>query len=256
MVIVRSVVALAASSGWYIFQMDVHNVFLQGGLNENLYMVVPEIMDEALIVVLVYVDDLLVTSSTLVHIQKTRKILKSKFKMKDLGELKYFLGIGFFRSKKGIYMCQRKYALELVSQMGLSGIKPAETPLEFNHKLTSLEFDKEIKPKNLAHDKLLENRGAYQRIIGKLIYLTLTRTDLLFVVQALSQHMNAPKQSHLDAATGVVRYIKRTTGLDLLLSANGELNLVVYYDSDWASYVETRRSVTGNLVKFGEALIS
>lgn len=63
-----------------------------------------------------------------------------KFKMKDLGELKYFLEIEFSMSKKGIIICQRKYALELVSEMGLSGSKPASTPLEFNHKLTSIDY--------------------------------------------------------------------------------------------------------------------
>lgn len=61
----------------------------------------------------------------------------------------------------------------------------------------------------------------------------MTRPDLSFVVQVLSQYMHAPKQSHLDIAARVVRYIKRTTGFSLLMPANGELNLVPYCDSDW-----------------------
>ncbi|XP_070011026.1 uncharacterized mitochondrial protein AtMg00810-like [Nicotiana sylvestris] len=65
--------------------------------------------------------------------------------MNDLGELKYFLGIEFLRSQKGILMCQRKYALELVSELGLAEGKPAYTPLEFNQKLTSVEFDQVVK---------------------------------------------------------------------------------------------------------------
>ncbi|XP_047264104.1 uncharacterized mitochondrial protein AtMg00810-like [Capsicum annuum] len=143
-------------------------------------------MDKAVIVVLVYVDDLLIIGSSLVHIQKTKKDLKSKFKIKDLGELKYFLRIEFSR-------CE-------VSEMGLCGSKTAGTPLEFNHKLTFLEFDKKIRPENLTHDKLLEDRGAYQGL--------------------------------------VFRYIKGTTGLVLLMPANGELNLVADCDSDWGSCVK------------------
>ncbi|XP_070009787.1 uncharacterized mitochondrial protein AtMg00810-like [Nicotiana sylvestris] len=91
-----------------------------------------------LVVILVYVDDLLVTSSNLLLIQQVRKDLQEKFKMKDLGELKYFLGIEFPRSQEGILMCQRKYALELVSELGLAGGKPSHTPLEFNKKLISV----------------------------------------------------------------------------------------------------------------------
>ncbi|XP_075096151.1 uncharacterized protein LOC142174258 [Nicotiana tabacum] len=91
----------------------------------------------ALVVVLVYVDDLLVTGSCSNLIVKTRNNLKLKFKMKDLDELKFFLRIEFARSRKGIVMSQRKYALKLFSEMGLGGSKPARTPLEFNVKLTS-----------------------------------------------------------------------------------------------------------------------
>ena len=65
--------------------------------------------------------------------------------MKDLGELKFFLGIKFSRSDKGILMSQRKYALELISESGLGGAKPACTPLEMNQKLTSVQYDKHIK---------------------------------------------------------------------------------------------------------------
>ncbi|XP_070049055.1 uncharacterized mitochondrial protein AtMg00810-like [Nicotiana tomentosiformis] len=93
------------------------------------------------VLILVFVDDLIVTSSNLHLIKQVRKVLQERFKMKDLGELKYFLGIEFSRSQEGIVMCQRKYALELVSELGLAGGKPVFTPLEFNHKLTSIEFD-------------------------------------------------------------------------------------------------------------------
>ncbi|XP_075092025.1 uncharacterized protein LOC107784790 [Nicotiana tabacum] len=148
--------------------MYVHNAFLQGDLLEEVYMHVPDgflsqgechqKVDLGLVVILVYVDDLLVIGSSLALIKQVRKRLQERFKMKYLGELKYFLGIEFSRSQEGIVMCQRKYALELVSELGLVGGKPAATPLEFNHKLTSIEFDKEIPDANATVDKELEEK--------------------------------------------------------------------------------------------------
>ncbi|XP_019240444.1 PREDICTED: uncharacterized protein LOC109220427 [Nicotiana attenuata] len=252
MVTVRSVLAIAAAKHWAIFQMDVHNAFLQGDLLED-YMEVPPgfasqggstvKVESELIVVLVYVDDLLVTGSNQRLILQTRNDLKLKFKMKDLGELKFFLGIEFARSSKGIVMSQRKYALELIAEMGLSGAKPAGTPLEAN---SSLE----------AEDKLLADAGKYQRLIGRLLNLTMTRVDIAYVVQVLSQHMHKPKQSHMEATLRVVRYIKGSPGLGLLMPSGDSGKLEGFCDSDWGGCLQTRRSVTGYLVKFGDALIS
>lgn len=80
-------------------------------------------------------------------------------------------------------MHQRKYALELVSETGLAGARPASPPLEYNVKLTSAE------PGNDYHDKLLSGVGEYQRMVGKLLYLTNTRLDITFAVQTLSQYI-------------------------------------------------------------------
>ena len=92
-------------------------------------------------IVLVYVDDLLLTGSNANLIDATKTKLHQQFKMKDLGNLKYFLGIEVLRSTSGVILNQRKYVLELISDTGLSGSKPAITPLESNVRLTSLEYD-------------------------------------------------------------------------------------------------------------------
>ncbi|MDV3192372.1 MAG: reverse transcriptase domain-containing protein, partial [Candidatus Phytoplasma australasiaticum] len=93
----------------------------------------------------------------------------SHFKIKDLGELKYFLGIEFLRSSKGIVMNQRKYALELIAEAGLGTVKPHMTPLDCNQKLTSVEY---------AADTLYEDVSRYQRLIEKMLYLYLIITTL------------------------------------------------------------------------------
>ncbi|XP_019231436.1 PREDICTED: uncharacterized protein LOC109212260 [Nicotiana attenuata] len=185
-----------------------------------------------IVVILVYVDDLLITGNNQQLLCETRSDLKKRFKMKDLGELKFFLGIEFARSRQGILMCQRKYALELISESGLSGAKPAATPLKLNQKLTTTEFDKCFSTKNTNSDEVLKNPGTYQRLVGRLLYLTMTRPDIAFMVQVLSQFMHCPKVSHMEAALRVVRYLKQAPGLGLLMPGESSSKLTAYCDSD------------------------
>ncbi|XP_070049498.1 uncharacterized mitochondrial protein AtMg00810-like [Nicotiana tomentosiformis] len=125
-------------------------------------------------------------------------------------------------------MSQRKYALELISEVGLSAAKPASTPMELNQKLTTVEYDLSFTEGNATTDEVLRDPSIYQRLVGKLLYLT----------------------------SRVVRYIKEIPGLEFLMPAEDSKNLIAYCDSDWGACVQTRRSVTGYLVKFGNALVS
>ncbi|XP_019225132.1 PREDICTED: uncharacterized protein LOC109206730 [Nicotiana attenuata] len=211
-----------------------------GDLFEEVYMHLPQGFGtkgsleprrgDALVVALVYVDDLLVIGNNQQLIQAARDSLQKKFKMKDLGELRFFLGIEFARSKAGILMNQCKYTLDLISNSGLGGEKPVSTPLEVNQKLTSVEFDEAPKTKD-DEDTILADDEPYQRLVGKLLYLTMTRPHITYVVQ------NAP-------------------GLGLLMSSADSRSLVAYCDSDWAACRQSRKSVTGYIVKYGESLIS
>lgn len=92
-------------------------------------------------IVLIYVDNLLLTGNDIVMIKETKKALQHAFKITDLGELRYFLGLEFARYEDGILMHQRKYTLELIADIGLAGAKPVTTPMELNQKLTSVEFN-------------------------------------------------------------------------------------------------------------------
>ncbi|XP_019266133.1 PREDICTED: uncharacterized protein LOC109243629 [Nicotiana attenuata] len=132
------------------------------------------------------------------------------------GEMKYFLGLEIARSKQGIIVCQRKFALDLISDLGLAGSKPAGTPLEVNQRLTSVELD-EGGTCNAYHDELLPDPTSYQQLVGKLLYLTMTRPDIAYVVQNLSQFMQKPKKSHMEGALRVVRYLKNAPGINGLL---------------------------------------
>ncbi|XP_060214071.1 uncharacterized mitochondrial protein AtMg00810-like [Lycium barbarum] len=205
--------------------------------------------ESSILIVLVYVDDLLVTGSNHKLIEQVRKYLQTKFKMKDLGELKYFLGIELARSEKEIHLCQRKYALEL--EMGLNDSKPYGTPLEFNHKINPVDYDTLFQPEVAEYDTVLSDKSSYQRIVGRLLYLTMTRPDLVLVCKFLVSIC-----MHLSHLTWKLLRGWLDNGLGYFMPATSSMKLNAYCDSDWGSRVETRKSVIGYVVKFGDALIS
>ncbi|XP_059306169.1 uncharacterized mitochondrial protein AtMg00240-like [Lycium ferocissimum] len=137
--------------------------------------------------------------------------------------------------------------------MGISGTKSASTPMEMNLRLTTVEYNTLLQSTN---DPLLDDIHSYQQLVGKLIYLTITRLDICFVVQVLSQFMQCPKRSHWESAMRMLRYLKKTPGQGVLLKRSNINNLTVFCDVDWASCLNTRRSVTGYVVQLGDSLIS
>ncbi|GKD97580.1 ribonuclease H-like domain-containing protein, partial [Tanacetum coccineum] len=150
---------------------------------------------DVFIALLVYVDDIIITGNNLHEINKFKQFLKTKFMIKDLGKLKYFLGIEVLETPSGICLNQRKYCLELIDEFGLLASKPSYIHMQPNISLSS-------EPKD--DDSLLENFTDYQKLIGKLIYLTTTRPDIAYTVSCLSQFRHCPLKSHLKTALKVI----------------------------------------------------
>ncbi|KAM6555970.1 hypothetical protein CsatB_002989 [Cannabis sativa] len=196
------------------------------------------------IFLLVYVDDVILVSNDLQELEALKVRLNARFKLKDLGNLKYFLGLEIARSQKGIFVSQRPYALQLLEDLGHLGCKPMNTPMEANLKLGQNDKEK------------LADPTLYRRIIGKLQYLTITRPDISYSVNKLSQFLAVPQASHMNAAVRVLQYIKSTPGQGIYFPATCKIQLRAYTDSDWAACPDTRRSTTGFCIFIGDSIIS
>ena len=123
---------------------------------------------------IVYVDDIFLIGNDPAEMKKLKRQLAKEFEIKDLGKLKYFLGIEVAHSIEGIVISQQKYTLDLLKEIGMSGCKPAETPIEQSHKL------------NEGKGSTPVNKERYQYLVGKLIYLAHTKTDIAYVVSGKS----------------------------------------------------------------------
>ncbi|XP_035838498.1 uncharacterized protein LOC110908724 isoform X1 [Helianthus annuus] len=193
---------------------------------------------------IIYVDDMIITGNDVEEIAQLKENLFSKFEMKDLGNLKYFLGIEVLRSKRGIFICQRKYVLDLLAETGLIDCKPADTPMVVNHNL-HMELNGE-----------LADKERYQRLVGKLIYLSHTRPDIAYAVGVVSQFMHQPQVAHMEAAQRILKYLKGTVGHGVLFKTNGHLNVELYTDADWAGDKGNRRSTSGYFSLVGGNLVT
>ncbi|XP_058009775.1 secreted RxLR effector protein 161-like [Hevea brasiliensis] len=191
--------------------------------------------------------------------------------MKELGKLKFFLGIEVARNSNGIFLCQRKYELDVISEVGLLGCKPAKTPLEQNHKLALTKSDD------------VDDPAQYRRLVGRLIYLTITQPELSYCVHILAQFMQQPKKAHWEAAIKVVHYLKgnpdeemehmsnipysSAVGSIMYLKGTIDVSLtfdrakmsdsvVGYVDSDFAGDLDKRRSLIGYLFTLSGSAMS
>ena len=192
---------------------------------------------------IVYVDDIVVIGDDQEEMAQLKNHLAREFEIKDLGKLRYFLGIEVARSQKGIFISQRKYILDLLTETGMLGFKPAESPVESNHRL-----------QKGAGEPVDKER--YQRLVGRLIYLSHTRPNIAYAVSLVSQFMHDPRKTHMEAVSRILCYLKSAPGKGLLFSNNGHLRIESFIDADWAGSLDDRRSTSGYCTLVGGNLVT
>jgi len=208
-----------------------HSVFYRHQQGKSIYLVV-------------YVDDIVITGNDAEGMVQLKQHLFKHFETKDLGKLKYFLGIEVAQSKQGICISQRKYALDILEETGMLDCRPIDTPMDPNIKLVP------------EQGKLFSDPGRYRRLVGKLLYLTVTRPDISFAVSIVSQFLASPCDSHWDAVIRILRYIKKSPGTGVLYKDHGNTEIIGYTDADWAGCPWDRKSTSGYCVFLGGNLIS
>lgn len=293
----RTIIAIAAAAGWFISHMDVVTAFLNGNLQEVIYMQQPPGFErkglehlvcklyksiyglkqsprawyqeidtylrahgwtrsdadpnlyflqegDSIVLLLLYVDDLLITGNTPSRVAEVKKQLQEKYEMKDLGEIRKYLGVEFTHTPNGLFLHQQPYAEQILRDWDMLHCKPAHIPLP----------DGFITQSDTGTPSV--DLSEYCKIVGKLLFLTTTRPDLSYSVGIAARFMSKPEQQHLDAVTHILRYIKATLDYGISFQRSNTLTLEGYTDADYLGCLDTRRSTSGYVFKLAAGPIS
>jgi histone deacetylase 1/2 len=196
--------------------------------------------------VLVYVDDIIVASSSQAATYVLLKDLQREFALKDLGDLHYFLGIEVRRDSDGLILLQGRYATDILARANMRSCKPVDTPLPTSVKLSVEEGDK-LGPTDATK---------YRSLVGALQYLTLTWPDISFAVNKVCQFLHAPTTVHFAAVKRILRFVCGTWNSGMKIGKSNSTLVSAFSDADWAGCVDDRRSTGGFDVFLGDNLVS
>ncbi|BBH01653.1 hypothetical protein Prudu_011986, partial [Prunus dulcis] len=250
---IRTLIALAAKKGWKLFQLDVKSAFLNGVLQEEVYVNQPEgfvIKGKEDKVYRLHkalyglkqaqgLDDIVYTGSSQALLAEFKEDMMAKYEMTDLGLLHHFLGMGVVQTESSIFLHQKKYASTLLSKFGLTECKSVTTPLVATEKLAKDDGSGAA------------NEEQYRSIVGSLLYLTATRPDIMYASSLLARFMHCPTNRHYGTAKRVLRYIKGTLDYGLEYVKGKSSILIGYCDSDWGGSVGDCKSTSGYAFSFG-----
>ncbi|KAM0043888.1 putative RNA-directed DNA polymerase [Helianthus debilis subsp. tardiflorus] len=198
---------------------------------------------EKIIIVSLYVDDLIYAGNDITMCESFKQSIQREFEMTDLGQMRFFLGIEVHQSNLGISLCQSQYAKAVLERFRMWESNSVNNPIVKGTVLTKAGVGEEV------------DATAYKRLVGSLMYLTVTRPDISYVVGLLSRFMGNPRKEHLLIAKRVLRYIKGTLNYGLQYGKRSVMKLRAYTDSDYARDTEDRRCTSGYVCLLSGAAI-
>nr|KYP42471.1 hypothetical protein KK1_036106 [Cajanus cajan] len=201
----------------------------------------------ATVYMLVYVDDIILTGTSSVLLQKLVDELHANFSLKDIGSLDYFLGIEVKATPQGgLLLSQDKYITDLLTRVKMEDCKGISTPMIGGQQLTKDGI-------------LFDDPTLYRSIVGALQHATITRPEIAFSVNKVSQFMCLPMEEHWKVVKRILRYLKGTLGHGLLFTpatSTNPFNLTAFTDADWAADPNDRRSTSAACIYLGPNLVS
>ena len=297
---ILTLLSFAIQNNLHVHQMDVVTAFLNGQLEEEIYMEQPEgyikpgqehlvcklkksiyglkqsprcwskaftefMMEigfkqstsdpcvfvrskKELEILAVYVDDLILITESTESMNELKVSLKERYKMKDMGELSYILGISVIQDKEKncVILHQKHYIEAILQKYGMDNAKPVATPADANVKLR--KSDGVSKP---------VDQHTYQSMVGSLLYAAMaTRPDIAQAVSAVSKFNANPDAAHLTAVKRILRYLKGTANFALKYEQSDSRALIGFSDADWAGDQDDRHSTTGNVFLLSGGAVS
>ena len=215
--------------------------FVVGKVDSTLFI---KKIEEDILVVQIYVDDIIFGSSNEELCQIFAKDMQQEFEMSHMGELTYFLGFQIRQLDDGTFINQSKYAKEILKRFGMDNTSSKRTPIG-----TTTSLDKDESGKCV-------DQKTYRAMIGSLLYLTASRPDIMFSVCICARFQSNPKESHMKAVKRILRYLKDTTNYGLFYSKSSSLDFISYSDADFAGCKTDRKSTSGTCHFLGHSLIS
>eukprot|EP00253_Pinus_taeda_P027695 PITA_27695 len=227
-----------APRAWY---NRIDTYFLKKGFNrsENEHTLYINSNGNDIIIVCLYVDDLIYTSSSDLLVEEFREAMMTEFEMTDLGLLHYFLGIEVTQMNDGIFISQEKYISNHLKKRKMGNCKHMSTPMNTNEKCSVEDGAKNV------------DAQSYRSLVGSLLYLTTTRPDIMHAVGLISIFMQSPSKIHFGATKRILRYVSGTINYGTWYTSSNNFGLVGYTDSDWAGSFDDRKSISGYVFSVG-----
>nr|GEW27133.1 putative ribonuclease H-like domain-containing protein [Tanacetum cinerariifolium] len=232
---IRLFLAYALFMGFKVYQMDVKSTFLYGTIDEEVYVMQPPGFQDPKSSAKMYKVEKAIEFEALMH---------EKFQMSAMGELNFFHGLQVLQKEDGIFLSQNKYVGDILKKFRYSEVRSSNTPMDKENPWGKDGTGKDV------------DLHLYRSMIGSLMYLTVSRPDIMFALCACARHQVTPKECHLHTVNRIFRYLKGHPKLGLWYPKESPFDLVAYSDSDYGGATQDRKSTTGGCQFLGRRLIS